>query len=469
MQRIIERKIIHLFYVLVDIFFIFISFHLPYSLRYSLKSVSFNLLYLQEYSLLFSLWGVSLLFILNKLRLHTTDRLISIPGELYQVVKAIVFSSVIAGVLIFFLQIKIFSRLIFTGAFFLLVFNLSSWRILKRLWIRNTIKKGDLNLNVLIVGANPSAEALLEEIRLNPYLGLKVVGFLDEDKTGKVKDIPILGRFKDLEEIVHRYFVDEIYIAINSERKKLAQIIALALKLGRGVKILADTFGYLNLRRIKLDYVGFLPLLTYYEQGLHGTELFFKRFFDIVISTTALIILFPLFMIISILIKLDSPGPVFYVCKRCGRKGKAFNFYKFRSMVKDAEKIKERLLSCSEVKGPIFKIKDDPRLTRIGRILRRYSLDELPQLFNVLKGDMSLVGPRPLSMEEVAKFDFWQLQRFNVRPGITCLWQVRGRSDLSFYKMVKLDLWYINNWSFGLDLKILWWTVPAVLKGKGAY
>jgi len=176
-----------------------------------------------------------------------------------------------------------------------------------------------------------------------------------------------------------------------------------------------------------------------------------------------------LFALLAILIKLDSKGSVFYVSKRIGKKGKPFDFYKFRTMVVDAEKMLAQLRDKNETDGPIFKMKNDPRITRIGRFLRRYSLDELPQLWNVLKGNMSIVGPRPPIPQEVKNYKEGQLKRLEIKPGITGLWQIRGRSDASFHRLIRWDIWYIRNWSLWLDLKIILKTIPAVLKGKGAY
>ena len=202
---------------------------------------------------------------------------------------------------------------------------------------------------------------------------------------------------------------------------------------------------------------------------LHGTDSMVKRGIDVIISAMLLIFALPLFLIIFLVIKIDSRGSVFYISKRSGRKGRFFNFYKFRSMYNNADIHKESLRHRSEVGGPVFKIRNDPRITSIGRFLRRYSLDELPQLINVLKGDMSLVGPRPLPVEESSQCEGWQLPRLEVRPGLACIAQVRGRSDLSFYKWMKWDLWYIDNWSLRLDFQILFWMLPAVIKRKGAY
>jgi exopolysaccharide biosynthesis polyprenyl glycosylphosphotransferase len=399
----------------------------------------------------------------------------------------VIFSSLLAGLTIFILEMKFFSRLVFGWVAVLLILNLSLWRAIKRIIIRYRIAKGYYNINVLIIGAGKAGYALAEEIEENPYLGLKVIGLLDDNKTGKVLSYKVLGKINDLEHIVQHSFIDEIYITIPSERKRVSEILTLVRGLKKTIRILVDNFMPLEtigeqeksktslagftfpFSQVKMNYIGFIPLISYIDVGLHPTELFAKRLLDVIVAGISLILLMPLFVIIAFLIKLDSPGSVFYQSLRCGKKGRLFNFYKFRSMFQDSDNQKEVLRNKSEVKGPVFKIKNDPRITFMGRLLRRYSLDELPQLLNVLKGDISLVGPRPPTPDEVAKYDFWQMRRLEIRPGITCLWQVRGRSDLSFYKWVKWDLWYINNWSFGLDLKILWWTIPAILKRKGAY
>ena len=194
-----------------------------------------------------------------------------------------------------------------------------------------------------------------------------------------------------------------------------------------------------------------------------------KRLLDVAVSLIGLIFLFPLFVITAIAIKLDSRGPIIFCQTRVGKDGKEFTFYKFRSMIQGAERLKNHLRSLDETAGPIFKMKKDPRITKVGKFLRHWSIDELPQLFNVLKGNMSLVGPRPPLPEEVAKYTPHQRKRLSVAPGITCLWQISGRSDISFYEWMELDIYYIQYRSFLLDLKILLRTIPVVIQGKGAY
>ncbi|MGB3903421.1 MAG: exopolysaccharide biosynthesis polyprenyl glycosylphosphotransferase, partial [Anaerolineae bacterium] len=220
---------------------------------------------------------------------------------------------------------------------------------------------------------------------------------------------------------------------------------------------------------VDTDEINGIPLIGMKEPTLKGWRIALKRFTDIAISSAALLILAPLLFLIGVLIKLDSPGSVFFKQTRLGRGGKPFTCYKFRSMTEEAEKELPKLTSLDETTGPIFKIKDDPRRTRLGSILRRFSLDELPQLINVFRGDMSLVGPRPPLPSEVEQYEDWHHDRLNIPSGITGLWQVMGRSDLSFDEMVMLDLFYAENWALWLDFKIMLRTIPTVLFGRGAY
>lgn len=462
----LDKRRIHFFYLILDIALISISFYLPY--KYNLTLVPQNLAGFKSYFYVFSVWGLSIVFFLNSFNLYSTDRSLNISKEWWLVTKCVLISSILAALFIFVLKVEFFSRLIFLEVTISLLFSLSIWRTLKRIYVRYLIRAGYSNSNVLIMGAGKVGLALYEEIKNNTYLGLRVIGFLDDAKVGQSANFKILGKIRDLETIVKKYFIDEIYVTIPSERKVTSEIVERGVKLGKTVRIVAEHFD-LPYRQIKLNYIGIMPLIAYFEKDLQESEQFFKRLLDILGASIILIIFSPLFLIISILIKCESPGSVFYVSKRCGKKGKVFNFYKFRSMIDGAEMYKKDLLHKSEVKGPIFKIKKDPRVTRFGRFLRKYSLDELPQLINVIKGDMSLVGPRPFPMEECEKFENKHMPRLNIKPGITGLAQIKGRSDLPFHQWAKWDLWYFNHWSFGLDLKILWWTIPAVLKGKGAY
>jgi len=464
----LPKKKVHIFYLLVDLLLICFSFFVPFILNHSFNLVIPKAELSKEYLLIFFFWGSALVFILNNYVLYATDRSLSILSECWKVCKAVFLSSVAAALVIFALQLNLFSRFVFFIAVLFLAATLSSWRVLKRLWIRKLILSGYLDRKVLIVGSGAMAKELIEEIINSSYLGLKIAGLITDNEEGQVYGLRVLGKISDIEGIAKRNFIEEIIVAGNLGKEKIAFVAQKAKEMNINMRLAIDNF-QVTFDKILLNYVGYIPLITFHERSMHGTERIAKRIFDLAFSSIILFLLLPFFLIIAVLIKLSSPGPVLYVSKRCGKNGRIFNFYKFRSMFNEAHALKEKIRHQSEVSGPVFKIKKDPRVTKIGRFMRRYSIDELPQFINVLKGDMSLVGPRPPMPDEVEKYEYWQMQRLNITPGITCLWQVRGRSELSFYKWVKLDLWYINNWSFGLDLMILWKTIPAVIKGRGAY
>ncbi len=466
-------------YILIDIVLIAFSTYLPYILRHNkLTFLDFltlpfiwqrlNLPAFPLHSFVFLFWGIIAILILNNCNLYETDRERSIPQEIGSVFKSVLFSSIPTASAVFFFKIVIFSRLIFGQAAMLMFITLSLWRAIKRLIVRYLISHGYNNLNVLIIGAGKIGKVLAGEIRKSSYLGLRIAGFLDDHKQGNINGYKILGRISDFERIVQQKFVDEVLITIPGERKKIVEVINQSKPLNISVKVVPDQFDS-SINVLKDYRIGFVPLLEYSVKEIHGTELIGKRITDIALSTLGLLFLSPLLVLLAILTKLNSKGSVFYVSKRSGKKGKTFNFYKFRTMVVDAEKMLAQLRDKNETDGPIFKMKNDPRITCIGRFMRRYSLDELPQLWNVLKGDMSVVGPRPLPIEQVENEDLKQLRRLEIKPGISGLWQIRGRSDASFHRLIRWDIWYIRNWSLWLDLKIILKTIPVVLKGKGAY
>jgi len=459
-------------YVLVDILVIGICFAAPYLIEINpLKDINegINFPFVREYSFVFALWALFIVLTFKRRSLYTTERSLSIFKETIKVIAGLFYSSFLIGAIIFFAKYKFFSRVIFLESFALLCIFLSGWRTVKRLILRELIAGGFNNMNVLIAGAGKVGRTVLEEIRRNPYWGFKVVGFLDDHKEGSIDEIPIVGKLGNFVIEARQKFVDELIVTIPSERKVVSELIRQAKKMHLGLSVVPEDFEEPS-NILSIDHLGIVPILTYKERRRAPVEFAAKRIFDFLISIALTILLSPLFLIIAILIKLDSRGPVFYVQKRSGFKGRTFDFYKFRSMIKEADILKDNLKDKNEAKGDvIFKMKKDPRITRVGRFLRRYSLDEVPQIINVLKGDMGLVGPRPFPIDESKKFKYNHMERLTVRPGITGLAQIRGRSDLSFYRWTKWDLWYVNNWSFGLDVLILWKTVPAVLKGRGAY
>lgn len=453
-------------YFFVDIVLITLSFYGVFKLNFGLTQL--NLEHIRVYLSIYFFWGVVLIFLLYNAHLYYTDRYLGVLGEWGRVGRCVLLAAILTALFIFILKLDVFSRAVFVKSSFTLLVSISAWRTIKRLCVRYLIRKGYANYNILIIGAGNAGLALVNETRAFPFLGIKTIGFLDDVRVGERSGIKILGKISDLEQVVKKYFIDEIYVTIPSERKISGEIIQKGAKLGKTVRVIAEHFGF-PYSQVRLNYVGVIPLLTYFEERGYKARNAVKRLLDIFASVLILILFLPLFLLIACLVKMESPGPVFYVSKRSGRKGVIFDFYKFRSMIQGAESRKESLRGKSEVEGPIFKIRNDPRLTKVGKFLRKYSLDELPQLLNVLKGDMSLVGPRPFPVEESNNIEYKHIPRLNIRPGITGLAQIKGRSDLKFSQWMRWDGWYVENWSLGLDLKILLWTIPAVLKGEGAY
>jgi exopolysaccharide biosynthesis polyprenyl glycosylphosphotransferase len=307
-----------------------------------------------------------------------------------------------------------------------------------------------------------------------PELGYRIKGFVDEPPASidglKGTEYPLLASLSDFRSFLNQNPVDEVMICLpmKSRYEEAWRIVSLCEQEGIIVRLLSDLFNP-KLGRLRVESLGGQALITIITGALAGWPLIAKRLLDIVGSGLLLVLFSPVLLATVLLIKVTSPGPVFFVQERLGQNKRLFRIYKFRTMVQGADQMQKELEHLNEVDGPAFKIRDDPRITPVGKFLRKTSIDELPQLFNVLKGDISLVGPRPLPVRDYRNFhEDWHRRRFSVKPGITCLWQVGGRSDLDFDQWMKLDMFYIDHWSFWLDLKILLRTVPAVLQGRGA-
>jgi exopolysaccharide biosynthesis polyprenyl glycosylphosphotransferase len=325
---------------------------------------------------------------------------------------------------------------------------------------------------VLIIGTGERAKELSKNLRAQSEWGIDVVGHLDPDPTRigtTILGAPVLGTVEDIGCILKANVIDEVVIAITRSMLTDAEPIAHACE-EEGIKLrfMADLFN-LEAARTNLIQLGSIPLLTLETVAQDEIQLWVKRGFDLLLTIAALPLVIFLMVIIAIAVKLDSPGPIFFVQQRVGLKKRLFPMLKFRSMHQNAEEMLAKIEHLNEAQGPIFKMKNDPRITRVGKWLRITSMDELPQLLNVLAGHMSLVGPRPMSIRDVDLFDRGiQRKRFSVKPGLTCIWQISGRSELPFSKWLELDLKYIENWSLWLDLKILVKTIPVVLLFRGA-
>jgi exopolysaccharide biosynthesis polyprenyl glycosylphosphotransferase len=340
-------------------------------------------------------------------------------------------------------------------------------------YLLGRLRRGGYNYrNVLLVGANRSSLGYAMRVRTNLGWGLRVRGVLLADNQTLPKDwpalFPVLGKAEDLSTLLLSEPIDRVIFSLNNDNlDNLPNYLAICEELGIEAVLMPPSFEQLQIARIHVENFFGMPVVNYTTTPAQHVQLALKRVLDVVATSIGLFFLAPLFFVLIVAIKLDSPGPVFFRQYRSGIRGRRFNCYKFRSMYIDAEARLAELKAQNEMSGPVFKMKNDPRITRVGRIIRKYSLDELPQLFNVLRGDMSLVGPRPPLPAEVAEYEPWQRRRLSMKPGITCTWQVSGRNDISFEQWMRLDLEYIDNWNLALDVKLLLKTIPAVIKGTG--
>lgn len=324
---------------------------------------------------------------------------------------------------------------------------------------------------LLVVGSGRLGKMIMQHIVATPSLGYSIVGFLHDTRepAGDFGRFTMLGTLEDLALVIRSMRVDEVIIALPSEQHmQIIRSVRLCERLGASFKLVPELYE-LSLSRIDMEAIEGIPLLGIKQKPLNTIQRAAMRLTDIVGAALVLVLGSPIWLCFALMIKLTSPGEVIFAQPRVGYNGRTFKCYKFRTMQKNAEQVLHTLLAQNEAQGPLFKMKDDPRVTSIGKFLRRSSLDEIPQLLNVIRGDMSLVGPRPPLHREVAQYEDWQKGRLAMKPGMTGLWQVRGRSNLTFDEGVLMDLYYIENWSLRLYYHILLRTVPSVLFSRGAY
>jgi len=426
--------------------------------------------YLKIYPLVLILWS-ALLFSYHSYHSHRT---ISVRKEMLTVFRVVIVGNVLLATLAYLLPLHQLSR-----AWFILFGTLSALllvaeKIFIRVMARYVRAKGLNYRTVLIVGTGRRAIELARMVEEHKYWGYKILGFVSDGHRlpngwGKYR---VYGTVPDMRRLLESgefpEIVDEIVFAVT--RKKLdemKQIFLLCEELGIRARV-AMNFFQNRLARIEVEELEGIPFLTFTTTPSNETQLALKRLLDVAVSLLLLVLGFPVILVAALAIKLTSPGSVVFKQQRIGLNGRIFTLYKFRTMIDNAHERLGELSHLNEMTGPVFKVKDDPRVTAVGRILRRFSLDELPQLWNVLKGDMSLVGPRPPIPEEVRSYHRWQRRRLSMKPGLTCLWQINGRNNIDFDRWMQLDLQYIDNWSPSLDLKILLRTIPAVLSGRGA-
>lgn len=380
-------------------------------------------------------------------------------------------STLVLGTLIFVLKMELTSRL-FIGVFIALtILLLALDRALLNILLDYIHQLGYNQVNLLIVGTGRRAREFIQTVASHANWGLRIVGLIDDEHGMFGKEIEgyrVLGRLQDIPFILHRKVIDRvIFVVPRLWLNRIDEAILACEREGIPTSISMDLYN-LHIAKVRqTDFSGF-PLLEFETFSAKEWQLFAKRTLDILLAVLMLMILAPFMLIIGLAINLTSEGPILFKQKRCGLNGRQFTLYKFRSMIHGAEMKKRELEKVNEMDGPVFKIKRDPRITPLGRVLRRLSIDELPQLFNVVKGDMSFVGPRPPLAVEVEMYKLWQRRRLSLKPGLTCIWQVSGRNKISFERWMEMDLKYIDNWSLWLDFKIIFKTILVVLFGYGA-
>ncbi len=341
----------------------------------------------------------------------------------------------------------------------------------RAIWRRmeyNRYREGLETRNVLIVGAGRVAHALRNHLESLRHLGFRFKGFVAlTEREAESGDADVIGDVRNCLSLARALFVDEIFFSVPAEKKLVIALVEEARAVGIDVRVVPDLYDGLAWNA-PVEYIGQFPTIPLHRRDFPMGSFLLKRALDITLASLALVVASPIMLAIALAVRFDSKGPVFYKAARIGRKGRTFSCYKFRTMVVNADKLKADLAHMNEREGVLFKIVNDPRITRVGRVLRKYSLDELPQFYNVVRGDMSLVGPRPPIASEVEQYDLAHLRRLDVLPGITGLWQVEARQDPSFDSYISLDTAYVENWSFWLDLKILARTVGVVFSGTGS-
>jgi exopolysaccharide biosynthesis polyprenyl glycosylphosphotransferase len=440
-----------------------LSFRQFLSLRARISDVLICLLILSLYNVIFRAFGLYRSRRLSRRRDEVWDVLRSTSASLSCLIVIGSVFSIRMATIRFLLEFWIINTVVIVGS-----------RLVLRLFLAEIRIRGRNLRHMLIFGTNDRAIAFARQLVLSPERGYRLVGFVDDEWPGtgafNQSEFNVVCDFNGLVDFLRIHVVDEavVYLPFGSLYQRWFTVATLCAEHGIIVRLNADTFGLQNARWLAEEFDGSHYIATQIWAA-DGWSFVAKRSLDIVISSLMLILLLPLFIAVSAAIKLTSEGPVFFSQERIGLNKRRFRIFKFRTMVLGAEKLMQTLERDNEATGPVFKMRNDPRITPIGKLLRRSSVDELPQLVNVLKGDMSLVGPRPLPVRDYEGFNQdWQRRRFSIRPGITCLWQVTGRSTISFDQWMRLDLRYIDEWSLWLDLKILAQTVPAVLKGTGA-
>lgn len=469
-----SRKRAPWWFIALDLLLVNVSMLLAYWMRYELewfRDISYYhaITAYIPFSLLFTIL-TALAFAIDRVYRQWRGR--TLLEQIYNVINATAKSMVVLMAITFALRPLQYSRLLLVEAGIIAVILLIISRVVYGIAVSRLRVHGYGVSRTIIVGAGEVGRTVMRTVVARPELGYDIVGFVDDDPEKGRTDI---GRFKALgavdylPQLIDEEAIDEVIITLPwMSHRKTMRIVHECARRQVGARIVPDLF-QLSLSQVDVNDLGGIPLIGVREVRIGRGALLIKRGMDIVIALFALIAGAPVAALVAVAIRLDSPGPILFRQTRVGKGGRLFEIYKFRSMHAGAEEKMESLRELDETDGITFKIRNDPRMTRIGRFLRRTSLDELPQFWNVLRGDMSVVGPRPNIPSEVAEYREWHKQRLEVAPGLTGLWQVSGRSLLSFDETALLDIYYIENWSLWLDFRILLRTIPTVLSGEGAF
>lgn len=432
-----------------------------------------TLIHSSSMSFLLALLGgfiLVLILVSRQLHLYTPARLGGFLHEQRLTAQACFTAGLLLTGTIYTLHAIYIPRSIVITTLGLVMVALSVRRFIYRIVMHRRYERGVGTRNVLIVGTGPEAHALRHHLESIRHLGYTFKGFISfpgANSRYAASCDDVVGGVDTLFECARQQFVDEIFFTTPCERGLVQDVLEKSRTNGIDLRVVPDMYDGLAWNS-PIEYIGQFPTIPLHCGRVPEMALMFKRLFDIVCSLTALVLLSPIMIVTAIAIKLESKGPVFYASERIGKKARVFRCVKFRTMVRDAETRREEIMHMNERDGVLFKVTNDPRITRVGRILRKYSIDELPQFFNVLRGDMSIVGPRPPIASEVREYKLSHLRRLDVMPGITGLWQVQGRQDPSFDSYISLDVAYIDNWSVWLDFKIILRTIGVVFAGTGS-
>ncbi|MCL4295937.1 MAG: sugar transferase [Anaerolineae bacterium] len=471
-----ERLLLVIVLTCVDLVMVLAGFWLAYNIRFEIGITWF---YQHEvpptdfYKILVFLIAPGWLVVFRLFGLYDFKNLFGGTREYAQAFNASTFCMMLMILFIFFGETREIARAWVILSWLLVSVGVMSGRFLLRRIVQNLRANGRFLTAALIIGANEEGLAIAEQLQANPKAGVWLAGFADDELgpgSELLPNVPVLGSVDAIGLLVRQHGIQEIIVASTAlPREKLLQLFTafgsednITIRMSSGLYELLTT-------GVEVQEFGNVPLLSVNKVRLTGADVIMKTLLDTFLSLGALLVFLPVMVAMAIAVRLDSPGPIFHLRRVVGVGGKAFNALKFRTMYVDAD---ERLARDPELRREFelnHKLKNDPRVTRIGRFLRRTSLDELPQLINVLFGQMSLVGPRMITAEERARYGKWRMNLSTVKPGITGLWQVSGRSDVSYEERVMLDMNYIRNYSIWFDLQILWQTIPAVLKSRGAY